>query len=131
MYTIYRNSMRAQYGSENSKVLSAEATLLMIKLNIDNMPKNIEMEIRSLYNDLQTNYQAIQSAKSTLELAEEALRVKKLLYDSGLTTLADVQKAQITVYQTNQLLTSKISAFDLATYEWNYATGVGTKRIEF
>jgi outer membrane protein TolC len=103
----------------------------MIKLNIDNMPQNIEIEIRGLYNDLQTTYQAIQSAKSTLALAEEALRVKKLLYDSGLTTLADVQKAQVTVYQTNQLLTSKISAFDIATYEWNYATGVGTKRIEF
>lgn len=130
MYTIYRNNMRAQY-ADTSKALSAEATLLMIKLNVENMPKNIEMEIRGLYNDLKTNYQAIETAKTTLALAEEALRVKTLLYDSGLTTLAEVQKAQITVYQTNQLLTAKISAFDLATYEWKYATGVGTQRIEF
>lgn len=131
MYSIYRNNMRAQYGSTNSKYLSAEATLLMIKLNLDNMPKNIEIEIRGLYNDLHTYYEAIQSTKSTLALAEEALRVKKLLYESGLTTLTEVEKAQLSVYQTNQLLISKISAFDLATYDWKFATGVGTKRIVF
>ena len=103
----------------------------MIQLNVNNMPKNIEAEIRGLYNSLQTNYQAIESAKSTLELAKEAVKVKQLLYESGLATFAEVQKAQLTVYQTNQLLTAKITAFDLATYDWKYATGVGAKRIEF
>jgi len=131
MYTTYCNHIRIEKGRDSSEYLSAQATLLMIQLNVNNMPKNIEAEIRGLYNNLQTNQQAIESAKSTLALAEEALKVKQLLYESGLTTFSDVQKAQLTVYQTNQLLTAKKTAFDLTTYEWNYATGVGAKRIEF
>lgn len=131
MYTIYCNNIKAQKGDDHSEYLSAEATLLMIKLNMNNMPKDIEAQLRGLYNNLQTNYQAAEGAKSTLALAEEALKVKQLLYESGLATFADVQKAQLTVYQTNQLLIAKIMAFDLSTYEWKYATGVGTKRIEF
>ena len=131
MYTIYCNNKRAQNGSDSSEALSAQATLLMIQLNVNNMPKNIEAEIRGLYDNLQTNYQAIEAAKSTLALAEEAVKTKQLLYESGLTTFSEVQKAQLTVYQTHQLLTAKIATFDLTIYEWKFATGVGTKRIAF
>ncbi|MBR2576505.1 MAG: TolC family protein, partial [Firmicutes bacterium] len=89
------------------------------------------IEIRNDYIDLTAKYQAIQDAQEKLTLVKESFRAAKVMYDVGMNTLADVQSAQLTLYQTNQLLMKSIADYDIAVYEYEYATGLGKKRISF
>ncbi|MBR6503920.1 MAG: TolC family protein, partial [Firmicutes bacterium] len=118
-------------GKNSTAYLTQENQLKQMELQLNNMPKTLEIEIRNDYIDLTSKYQAIQDAQEKLTLVKESFRVAKVMYDVGMNTLADVQSAQLTVYQTNQLLMKSIADYDIAVYEYKYATGLGKNRISF
>ena len=104
--------------------------LKITELALENMPKSIEIEIRSAYIDLKNKYDTVVESRETVDMAEESLRVAELMYQAGMNTAADVQKAQVSVKQANQLLMASISDYNLALYDFEYASGVGKERIE-
>ncbi|MBR6701031.1 MAG: TolC family protein, partial [Firmicutes bacterium] len=106
------------------------AALKITELAYDNMPNTIEIEIRSAYIDLQDKYNTVLESQETVAMAKESLRVAELMYEVGMNTSADVQKAQMTAKQANQLLMASISDYNLACYAFDYMTGVGKDRIE-
>ena len=118
-------------GKKSTAYLTQENQLKQMELQLNNMPKTLEIEIRNDYIDLTAKYQAIQDAQEKLTLVKESFRAAKVMYDVGMNTLADVQSAQLTLYQTNQLLMKSIADYDIAVYEYEYATGLGKKRISF
>ncbi len=118
-------------GKKSTAYLTQENQLKQMELQLNNMPKTLEIEIRNDYIDLTKKYQTIQDAQEKLTLVKESYRVAKVMYGVGMNTLADVQSAQLTVYQTNQLLMKSIADYDIAVYEYKYATGLGKTRISF
>lgn len=104
--------------------------LKITELALENMPKNIEIEMRSAYIDLKSKYNTIAESRETVNMAEESLRIAELMFKAGMNTSADVQKAQVSVKQANQLLMASISDYNLALYDFEYASGVGRERIE-
>ena len=101
------------------------------KTTLENLPSQIEMEIRTKYLNLQSMEEGISNARSTVSLAEEAFRVAQISYDAGLSTFSDVEEAQIAVYQAQLGLSSAIVQYDLAVYDFLYASDVGTTRLTF
>ena len=120
-----------QAGKKSTAYLTQENQLKQMELQLNNLPKTLEIEIRNDYIDLTAKQQAIKDAQEKLTLVKESFRVAKVMYDVGMNTLADVQSAQLTVYQTNQLLMKSIADYDIAVYEFKYAAGLGKNRISF
>ena len=113
----------ASYGQQR-------AALKITELAYDNMPNTMAIEIRSAYIDLNDKYNTVLESQETVAMAKESLRVAELMYEVGMNTSADVQKAQVTANQANQLLMASISDYNLACYAFDYMTGVGKDRIE-
>ena len=131
-YEIQSVAMKYLNASKKSaSYLTQENVLKQTELQLNNLPKTVEIEIRNDYIDLTAKYQAIKDAQEKLGLTQEAFRVAKVMYGVGMNTLADVQSAQLTVYQTNQLVMKNIADYDIAVYEYKYATGLGKTRIQF
>lgn len=116
--------------SGTSAYSQQRAALKITELAYDNMPNTIAIEIRSAYIDLNDKYNTVLESQETVAMARESLRVAELMYEVGMNTSADVQKAQITARQANQLLMASISDYNLACYAFDYMTGVGKERIE-
>ncbi|MDO4481111.1 MAG: S-layer homology domain-containing protein [Bacillota bacterium] len=104
--------------------------LKITELALENMPKNIEIEMRSAYIDLKSKYNTIAESRETVNMAEESLRAAEVMFKAGMNTAADVQKAQVSVKQANQLLMASVADYNMALYDFEYASGVGRERIE-
>ena len=123
-------AIRLDDGKDSGAYEKQETALALTQYTYDNMPKTLEIEIRSAYIALANKYDTVTESQKTLEVTKDALRAAELLYQAGMGTAADVQKAQVSVFQTNQLVLASIADYNLAVYEFGYMTGVGKERIE-
>lgn len=123
-------AIRLDDGKDSGAYEKQETALALTQYTYDNMPKTLEIEIRSAYIALANKYDTVTESQKTLEVTKDALKAAELLYQAGMGTAADVQKAQVSVFQTNQLLMASIADYNLAVYEFGYMTGVGKERIE-
>lgn len=100
-YTAYYTSNLRQHKSAKEKLKDAE-------INADQAFKNVELDVRKSYLNLIKAERALLNMEKTLELAREAARINKLLYDNGMATSLNVMEANAGMYQAeigyNQLL---------------------------
>ncbi len=85
-YTAYYTSNLRQHKSAKEKLKDAE-------INVDQSYKNVELDVRKSYLNLIKAERTLINMEKTLELANEASRINKLLYDSGMATTLDVLEA--------------------------------------
>lgn len=130
---IQRLSLKAMSKSSSTGMGAYKkqaAALEMTEAALENMPKNIEIEIRSAYLDLKKKYDAMAEGRKTLELAKESLRIAEVMYKAGMSTISELQKAQYSLKQANLLDLVNISSYNMALVEFGYMTGVGKERID-
>lgn len=125
------NSIRYRYGVRSTKYKDAEVQMMQVEQACELMPANIEMDIRNRYSDIHAKYQAVEAAEDTLAYAKEGYRIANVTYNAGMSTISDVQQAQVGVLSANLGLSSAIAAYNQAVYEFEIAIGIGTERISF
>ncbi|MBK5261895.1 MAG: TolC family protein [Peptostreptococcaceae bacterium] len=113
------------YPTSSAKYLTAETKLLMAQSNVDIMPATIEMDIRSKYSAMTEKYHIVQTGKQNVLNAEEATRIAESRYSVGMSTLSDVQQAQITQYNAQLSQANSLLEFKLAVEDYNLAAGIG------
>lgn len=92
---------------------------------LENMKNNIEMEIRSSYKELNQKKTEINSAKRTIELASEGLRIAKVNHELGMGILLDVENAQNKLDQAELALSNAIFKYNLDVLKFKTIAGLG------
>jgi outer membrane protein TolC len=93
--------------------------------DLENAKKNIEIEVRSNYLTLLQKKQEIESGEKTVQLAEEALKIARVSYDSGMGVMTDVLQAQVAVQQAKLGLSRAVLDYNLAVLKFEDSIGVG------
>lgn len=92
VYTAYYTSNLRQNKSAVEKLKDAE-------LNIPQAYKNVELDVRNSYLSLVKAERALVNMDKTVELAKEAARINKLLYENGMVAALDVLEANTQLSQ--------------------------------
>jgi outer membrane protein TolC len=87
------------------------------------------MDIRSKYMDLKDKKRSMAVAEANLKNAKEGFRLATISFNAGMSTLADLNQAQIATYQAALGVAASLTEYDLAVYDFNHAIGVGTTRL--
>ncbi|GEM_PF-2168003 len=122
--------LRKNEGKESAAYKKQLLALELTETSYNNLKKSLELEIRNAYMSLCNKLEKIQQSRDTVAIAEEGLRLAEVSYKAGTGTLADVQKAQVSVLQSNQMLMATIADYNLSVYEFGYLKNVGKERIE-
>lgn len=126
---IMLDNMKYTISESSSTYKKQEVAYLQTKQGYETAPVQIEMDIRNQYASLEQKKLAVESAQATADFAKEGYRLAQISYDAGMSTLAEVQEAQLQAFRANQAVSAAITDYDLAVYEFKYAQGVGTTRI--
>lgn len=129
VHKILLDTLQFQYPSNSATYLNQKVAYMNAEKTAKDAPKQIEIDIRSRYAKLSDLKKAIASAEATKKYAEEGYRLTKLSYEAGMCTLSEVQAMQVTAYKASLGVAAAKSAYDLAVYDFNYATAVGTSRL--
>jgi outer membrane protein TolC len=108
-----------------ARYMNAQLGVTKAQLARDMKVSGIEMEIRGKYMKLQDLAAEIAAAKQKVDNAAETYRLAGLSYDAGMRTLVEVQGAQLVSFNAQLALSSKITEYDLAVFDFEYATGYG------
>ena len=127
--TIFTNT-KLIATSTSSTYKKQEVQYLLAKQNAEQINAVIEMDVRAKYMDLAQKQLAVAAAESAANLAKEAYRVSQLTYNAGMSTLADLQAAEVTYNKAKIARVSAITDMSVAVYDFEYATSEGTYRID-
>lgn len=126
---ILLNSLKYRYPENSATYLNQKAATMQAQKSCDDIPIQIEMDIRSKYMDLQDKNRDVELAKANQKVADEAYRLSKISFDAGVNTLTDVQEAGITAYQAALGVAAAITEYNITVHSFNHAIDVGTVRI--
>ncbi len=87
------------------------------------MTDGLMAEVEIAYNTFQEAKEKYVSAKESIGLAEEALRLANLMYEEGASTQLDVLGSQLALTQARMNLASALFEYQLSRYELRRATG--------
>lgn len=94
-----------------ARVQRAQNTVIQDQISIDQLQQSVILEVKQALLDVQTARETSILARSSIELAEESLRIARVRYDNGLGISLDVIDAQGAL---NQAKANLINAeFDL------------------
>lgn len=83
----------------------------------------IAAEVEVAYNGLLEGKEKYQSAKETVDLATEALRLANLMYEEGANTQLDVLNSQLALTRARLNFVSSLYEYQVARYELRKMTG--------
>lgn len=90
---IVTHANTAYYTSNLRQHKAAEEQLKDAELNVPQAYKDVELDVRKSYLNLVKDERTLANMDKTVELAKEAARINKLLYDNGMATSLDVLEA--------------------------------------
>lgn len=105
------------------KVEQARSLYEGSQVDIDNAMRNIELEVRTDYNNLIEARETLESQKKVLEEAEEALRLSRARNDAGTGTQLDVLAAQTSLTQARSTTVQALHDYDTARSRLERAIG--------
>lgn len=129
VHKILLDNLKYQYPENSSTYLNQKVVYMAAEKTAKDAPEQIEIDIRNRSAQLDDLKAAVVSAQATREYAEEGFRLTKLSYQAGMCTLAEVQQMQVTAYKASLGVAAAVNAYDLAVYDFGYATSVGTTRL--
>lgn len=124
-----QNTILSDLASGTAAYSKQRAATGQARKSYDDIPLQIEMDIRSKYMDLQDRKRDVELAKANQAVADEAYRLAKITFDVGVNTLTDVDEAGIMAYQAALGVAAAITDYNVAVYNFNHAIDVGTVRI--
>ncbi len=126
---ILLNNLKYRYPSNSATYLNQQAATMAARKSFEDIPRQIEMDIRSRYLDLRDKAREVELARAGQKVADEAYRLAKISFDAGVNTLTDVDEAGIRSYQAALGVTAAITDYNITVHSFSHAIGVGTVRI--
>ncbi len=119
------------YPRTSVKYLQAKIKYLGAKAACDMVPVTIEQDIRTQYDNMHQQYDALQTSAKNVANAKETLRLTQLQYNSGLVTYNTVQQVRM-LYESALLgeASARLS-YALAVEKFNMSIDVGVKTAGF
>ena len=99
------------------------------KIEHDQAEDTLKKDVRSKYNAMHEAYNALQLQKQNVTKAEESLTIAQKRYETGLNTLADLTKAENSVYSAKLSLSQCLYNYNLAVQKFNYCYGIGIQAV--
>ncbi len=106
------------------KVEQAKSLYQGSQVDIDNEMRDIELEVRTDYNNLIEARETLESQKKVLEEAEEALRLAQARNDAGTGTQLDVLAAQTSLTTARSTQVQAVHDYDTARSRLERAIGL-------
>lgn len=119
-YTAYYTSNLRQHKSAKEKLKDAE-------INVGQSYKNVELDVRKSYLNLIKAERTLINMEKTLELAKEAARINKLLYDNGMATTLDVLEANAGLTQAEIGYYQLLAAYNINKLIFDNSNLIGSK----
>jgi outer membrane protein TolC len=110
-------------GKTHSDVLEAEAQLRQARSQLNDLRGRIDYEVRASLLDLNSAAEQVEVARSSVELAEEALTQSRDRFTAGVTDNLEVVQAQESVASAHESYIQSLYAHNLAKIELARATG--------
>lgn len=129
VYEMLIKNISLRYSKTSSTYLNQEVEYLNAQKTAKDAITKVEIDIRCRYQGLQDKRAALEKAEKTLEYANEGYRLTKLSYSVGMSKLSDVQSMQVTCYLAALGKAAAVKDYDLAVYEFRYASSIGTYRL--
>ena len=126
-YQLQDINVQVEKGKNSSSSAATTASLNFdqAKKDLENANKSIELDVRANYLDITQKAEEVKSGQKSVELAAEALKIAQVSYEKGMTTLTDLQKAQVALQQAKLGLSKSILDYKLAILKYEDSTGVG------
>jgi outer membrane protein TolC len=117
-------------GKTHSDVLEAEAQLRQQQSQLNDLRGRIDYEVRASLLDLNSAAQQVEVARSSVDLAEQALAQSRDRFSSGVTDNLEVVQAQEAVASAHESYIESLYAHNLAKIELARAIGDAEKGVE-
>lgn len=121
--------LESRYPTNSSTYIKEQVALLAAQKQAKDAPVQIEIDIRNKAAELEDKKAALDAAKAMQNYAKEGYRLISISYAAGMSTLAELQQAQVNVYKAGLAVSSAMSDYDLAVYAFRYAQDVGVQRL--
>ncbi len=119
------------YPTNSSKYLQGKIKYLGVKAVCDMAPVTVEQDIRTQYDNMHQQYDALQTSAKNVANAKETLRLTQLQYNSGLVTYNTVQQVRM-LYESALLGESSAKLnYALAVEKFNMSIDVGVNTAGF
>jgi len=128
VYEVLLNDVKA-YPKSSSTYMKQQIALMSAQKKAKDVPVQIEIDIRNKAAELEDKKTALDAAKSLQAYAQEGYRLIRISYEAGMSTLTELQQAQVNVYKAGLAVSSATSDYDLAVYAFRYAEDVGIQRL--
>ncbi len=107
----------------HGKVVQAKSLYAKSKTAVDEESRDIELEVRTAYSDFLEAQEVLESQKTVLEEAEEALREANARFDAGTGTQLDVLDAETSLTQARSTNVQALHDYDAARARFQRAIG--------
>ncbi len=121
--------LESKYPKNSSTYIKEQVALLAAEKTLKDAPVQIEIDIRNKAAEFEDKKAALDAAKAVQTYAKEGYRLISISYDAGMSTLAELQQAQVNVYRAGLAVSAATSDYDLAAYAFRYALDVGVQRL--
>jgi outer membrane protein TolC len=111
---------RNRYQSRAADAM-AEKSRLQVRLAED----AVRLEVRSRWADVRSIGEEIDAARETVALAEDAYEIAQTRYRTGLSTLVELQDAELALVGARVSLSETLYRYSVAVAELQYSTGGG------
>ncbi len=124
-------SLLTAYPTNSSKYLQGKIKYLGAKAACEMAPVTVEQDIRTQYDNMHQQYDALQTSAKNVANAKETLRLTQLQYNSGLVTYNTVQQVRM-LYESALLGESSAKLnYALAVEKFNMSIDVGVNTAGF
>ncbi len=117
-------------GKTHSDVLQAEAQLKQARSQLNDLRGRIDYEVRASLLDLNSAAQQVEVARSSVDLAEQALTQSRDRFAAGVTDNLEVVQAQEAVASAHESYIESLYAHNLAKVELARAIGDAEQGVE-
>ncbi len=123
---IETHAYKAYYTSNLRQHKAAVEKLKDAELNIPQAYKDVELDVRKAYLNLIKAERSLVNMDKTVELATEAARINKLLYDNGMATSLDVIDADTNLAQAEIGRYKMLSAYNISKLMFDNSNLMGS-----
>jgi outer membrane protein TolC len=117
-------------GKTHSDVLEAEGQLKQARSQLNDLRGRIDYEVRASLLDLNSAAEQVEVARSSVDLAEQALTQSRDRFTAGVTDNLEVVQAQESVASAHESYIQSLYAHNLAKIELARAIGDAEKGVE-
>ena len=122
---IKHDTYTSYYTTGTSRYRNAVKELTYAKNNIEQVYKNVELDVRQKYLELIKAERALKNKDNTIELSKETVRIKSLFYDYGKVTALDVLETETSLAQAEISRYQLLVSYNVARMMFDNACELG------